>query len=174
MSVFTLVQRALPFALPWKRKHSTTSKEKERERAISNNDAHEDTFQPGNEKSEQPQTALPRDVDTAHLAVKTKSDSRKTAVDSSSATFETDSHAESDYQIDQISDKDNRRTRTRASRIVSWASIVRNKQRWTQEQETQLLNARAQLVRCQRAWSSEQEVWLDHVRFHLGITHSCG
>lgn len=170
MSVFTLVQRALSFALPWKRRHSTTSKEKEQEIEISNNDTHEDTFQPEDEKPQRLGTTLPCDVDTVHIAVKTRPDSRKTAGHASGETFETDSQAESDYQIDQISDNDNRTpTRTRTSRVVSWASIVRNKPRWTQEQENQLLNARTQLVRCQKAWSSEQEVWLDHVRFHFDI-----
>lgn len=164
MSVFTLVQRALPFSLPWKRRHSTTSKGKEREIEASNHDGPEDTFQSSDEN---PSTILPRDVvDTVHIAVKTSPDSSMIPDDSSSGMFEMDSDSESEYQIDQMSDNDdtNSPTRTRISRIVRWTSIVRSRRRWTPAQENQLLNARVQLARCQKAWSSEQELWLDYVR----------
>lgn len=166
MSVFTLLQRALPSSLPWKRRHSSINKGKEREVEISSHDTHEDTFPSGNENSEHRRTTLQRDVfDTMHIAVKMSPDSSMTPDDSTSETPETASDSGPEYQIDQISDNDDYMpTCTRVSRLVRWASIVRNRDRWTKEQENQLLNARAQLTRCQKAWSSEQELWLDYVR----------
>lgn len=52
-------------------------------------------------------------------------------------------------------------------RIVSWASLVGDRCRWTMEQERKLAIARSELARCQKAWSSEQELWLAHVCFSL-------
>ncbi|KAE8138458.1 hypothetical protein BDV38DRAFT_244701 [Aspergillus pseudotamarii] len=56
-------------------------------------------------------------------------------------------------------------SRSRLVRVVSWASIVCDKCRWTAEQERELAVARSELGRCQKAWSSEQELWLSYVRF---------
>lgn len=54
-------------------------------------------------------------------------------------------------------------SRSRLVRIVSWASIVGDRSRWTMEQERELAMAESQLARCQKAWSSEQELWLAYV-----------
>ncbi|KAF7588475.1 hypothetical protein BBP40_005669 [Aspergillus hancockii] len=54
-------------------------------------------------------------------------------------------------------------SRSRLVRVVSWASIVCNKCRWTTERERDLSIARSELARCQKAWSSEQEVWLAYI-----------
>lgn len=53
--------------------------------------------------------------------------------------------------------------RPAAVRVVSWASIVGDRPRWTEEQERELEFAEVELRRCQKAWSSEQEVWLARV-----------
>ncbi|BAE60926.1 unnamed protein product [Aspergillus oryzae RIB40] len=53
-------------------------------------------------------------------------------------------------------------SRSRLVRVVSWASIVCDKCRWTPEQERELAIAQSELGRCQKAWSSEQELWLSH------------
>lgn len=54
-------------------------------------------------------------------------------------------------------------SRSRLVRVVSWASVVCDKCRWTAEQERELAIAQSELGRCQKAWSSEQELWLSHV-----------
>ncbi|PLN85756.1 hypothetical protein BDW42DRAFT_131681 [Aspergillus taichungensis] len=53
--------------------------------------------------------------------------------------------------------------RPAAVRAVSWASIVGDRPRWTEEQERELEIAEVELRRCQKAWSSEQEVWLARI-----------
>lgn len=164
MSVLTLVQRALPFSLPWKRRHST-SKGKEKEVEATTHEAHEDGLQSGNEDAEYPSTTLPCDVfDTVHIAVRQCPDPSVMLDDSSSETSGTNSDSESEYLVDQISYTNSPSARAQLSRLVSWASIVRNRHRWTNKQEKELTNARLQLARCQKAWSSEQELWLDYVR----------
>ncbi|KAL5364337.1 hypothetical protein BJX96DRAFT_131799 [Aspergillus floccosus] len=55
-------------------------------------------------------------------------------------------------------------SRSRLVRIVSWASIVGDRSRWTMEQERELAIAESQLARCQKAWSSEQELWLAYIK----------
>ncbi|KAL4897304.1 hypothetical protein BDV59DRAFT_198701 [Aspergillus ambiguus] len=55
-------------------------------------------------------------------------------------------------------------SRARLARIVSWASIVGDRNRWTMEQERELAIAESQLARCQKAWSSEQELWLAYIK----------
>ncbi|KAB8259158.1 hypothetical protein BDV32DRAFT_150686 [Aspergillus pseudonomiae] len=54
-------------------------------------------------------------------------------------------------------------SRSRLVRVVSWASIVCDRCRWTAEQERDLAIARSELGRCQKAWSSEQELWLSYI-----------
>lgn len=168
MSFFILVQRALPFSLARKRRHSASSKGKGREVEIPWPDTHENTFQSRNEATRHPRTILPRDVvDTVHVAVKTSQDPSTTPDDPASETPGTDSAPDSEYQIDQICCTDDNPPHTPVFRVVRWASIVRHRDRWTEDQEKQLVYARAQLARCQKAWSSEQELWLDYVRlFH--------
>ncbi|KAE8380995.1 hypothetical protein BDV26DRAFT_256282 [Aspergillus bertholletiae] len=54
-------------------------------------------------------------------------------------------------------------SRSRLVRVVSWASIVCDRCRWTAEQERELAVAQSELGRCQKAWSSEQELWLSYI-----------
>ncbi|KAK1140828.1 hypothetical protein N8T08_009825 [Aspergillus melleus] len=49
-------------------------------------------------------------------------------------------------------------------RVVSWASILGHRCRWTRRQERDLAIAESELARCQKAWSSEQEVWLVYIK----------
>ncbi|RAL07710.1 uncharacterized protein BO97DRAFT_446681 [Aspergillus homomorphus CBS 101889] len=49
-------------------------------------------------------------------------------------------------------------------RVVSWASLVGERCRWTMRQERELAIAELELARCQKAWSSEQELWLDQIK----------
>lgn len=159
MSVIAIVQRALSFPLPWKRRQST-SKEKDPGLKSPDRKSHEEP-PPGNQSAEHPCTTLHRDVsDAVHIAVRQPPD-QTTNPDVSSS--ETDSGSESEYQTRRLPDS---RTcaREQLSRAVSWASIVRNHRRWTKEHEKQLVMAEKQLKRCQKAWSSEQEVWLAYVR----------
>lgn len=159
MSVIAIVQRALPFSLPWKRRQST-SKEKDPELKSPDQESHEEP-PPGNQSAEHPCTTVHCDVsDAVHIAVRQAPD-QTTNPDASSS--ETDSGSESEYQARRLPDG-RACARGQLSRAVSWASIVRNHCRWTKEQEKQLVIAEKQLKRCQKAWSSEQEVWLAYVR----------
>lgn len=159
MSVIAIVQRALPFSLPWKRRQST-SKEKDPELKSPDQESHEEP-PPGNQSAEHPCTTLHCEVsDAMHIAVRQPPD-QTTNPDASSS--ETDSGLESENQTHRLSDG-RACAREQLSRAVSWASIVRNHCRWTKEQEKQLVMAEKQLKRCQKAWSSEQEVWLAYVR----------
>ncbi|PYH40145.1 uncharacterized protein BP01DRAFT_378083 [Aspergillus saccharolyticus JOP 1030-1] len=49
-------------------------------------------------------------------------------------------------------------------RVVSWASLVGERCRWTMRQERELAIAELELARCQKAWSSEQELWLTQIK----------
>lgn len=159
MSVIAIVQRALPFSLPWKRRQST-SKEKEPELKSPDQESHEEP-PPGNQSAEHPCTSLHCEVsDAVHIAVRQPPD-QTTNPDAPSS--ETDSGPESEYQTHRLSGG-RACAREQLSRAVSWASIVRNHCRWTKEQEKQLVMAEKQLRRCQKAWSPEQEVWLAYVR----------
>ncbi|KAI9036303.1 uncharacterized protein KD926_002121 [Aspergillus affinis] len=53
---------------------------------------------------------------------------------------------------------------SRLVRVVSWASILSHRCRWTRRQERDLAIAESELKRCQKAWSSEQEVWLVYIK----------
>lgn len=184
MSVLTIVQRAFPFALPWKRR-SSTDKGKDKEIDIeiytSDRDSHEhihfgthdaDGF-PGTTFSPQ---ALQCDVShTLHIAVKPSPDHTTSPEDSLSESSETESDSDSQFDNDirrpsQSSASFSTRG-ARLGRVVSWASIVRSRCRWTNEQEKQLLMAEKQLARCQKAWSSEQELWLAYVRVLISFVH---
>lgn len=61
-------------------------------------------------------------------------------------------------------------SRAKVVRVVSWASILSHRCRWTRRQERDLAIAERQLARCQKAWSSEQEVWLVYVRLPIYFT----
>ncbi|KAJ5925717.1 hypothetical protein N7454_008356 [Penicillium verhagenii] len=160
MAVLTIVQRALPF--PWKRRSSaisTGSKGKEKEDELDfelNLDHDSDLYfhekSPGTEFAAIPRPSMHSDVsDTLHVAVK------KSPVNFS------DCDSDSESEIDQ-QEASSSSSRARFGRMVNWASIVRSRCRWTQEQEKELQGAEKQLARCQRAWSSEQELWLSYIQ----------
>ncbi|KAJ5390387.1 uncharacterized protein N7496_001455 [Penicillium cataractarum] len=167
MSVLTIVHRAFPFALPWKRR-SSTDKGKDKEIDIevytSDRDSH-DHFHLGTLDADTPTpgtASLHCDVShTLHIAVKPSPD-HTTSPEDSSESSGTDSDSESQFENDhrRPSHGSASSARARLARVVSWASIVRSQCRWTNEQEKQLLMAEKQLARCQKAWSSEQEVWI--------------
>lgn len=161
MSVITIVQRALPFSLPWKRRPSAT-KEKESELKSPDLAIHEDELF-GNQLTGPPGTMLHYDVsDAVHIAVKQPLDDT-TNPDVSGP--ESDSDSESENETYRLSDNSQACAREQFGRVVNWASIVRSQCRWTKKQERQLWIAEKELKRCQKAWSSEQEVWLAYVRF---------
>lgn len=170
MSVFTIIQRAFPFSLPWKRRPSTSKgKENEKELESSDHDSHEEEPRFGKFIAESPSTTLHRDVsDTLHVAVKQSPGPDPTASldDSSGESSETDSDSEPKYQTHSPSNTDAAPARSQVARVVRWASIVRSRCRWTSEQEKELQRAEKHLARCQKAWSSEQELWLAYVRFY--------
>jgi hypothetical protein len=189
MSVLTIVQRAFPFALPWKRR-SSTDKGKEKEIDIeiytSDRDSHEHIhFGTHDAENGFPGTtfspkSLQCDVShTLHIAVKPSPDHTTSPEDSLSESSETNSDSESQFDNDirrRLSHGSSASSSTRGARlarVVSWASIVRSRCRWTNEQEKQLLMAEKQLARCQKAWSSEQELWLTYVRVLISLVFLC-
>jgi hypothetical protein len=193
MSVLTIVQRAFPFALPWKRRPSTDKgKEKEIDIEIytSDRDSHEHihfgTYEAENGNEFPSTTFSPKSASlqcdvshTLHIAVKPSPDHTTSPEDSLSESSETDSDSESQFDDDirrQPSHGSSASSSTRGgrlARVVSWASIVRSRCRWTNEQEKQLLMAEKQLARCQKAWSSEQELWLTYVRVLISLVFLC-
>ncbi|KXG46497.1 uncharacterized protein PGRI_053530 [Penicillium griseofulvum] len=137
MPVFTIVHRVLP-PLLWKRR-SLKGKSREiiNEKNPSSITPHHETIN---------ETIMHRDVHThVHIAVNTK-----TLENTADSTSESRRYS-------------SRPTQAQLARAVSWASI-RSRDRWTEEQEKELLRAQRQLGRCQKAWSSEQEVWLSYVQ----------
>lgn len=197
MPVLTIVQRAFPFALPWKRRLSTDKgKDKEIDIEIytSDRDSHEHIHF-STHKAENgigfPNTtttlsrkspSLQCDVShTLHLAVKPNPDHTTSPEDSLSESSETYSDSESQFddgicrRLSHGSSASSSKREARLARVVRWASIVRSRCRWTNEQEKQLLMAEKQLARCQKAWSSEQELWLTYVRVLVPlISLMCG
>ncbi|OOQ87969.1 hypothetical protein PEBR_15395 [Penicillium brasilianum] len=170
MSVLTIVHRAFPFALPWKRRSSTDKgkdKEIDCEVYTSDRDSH-DHLHLGTLNADNPGTvSLQGDVSsTLHVAVKPSPEDTTSPEDSPSESSGTDSDAESQFENDhrRPSHGSASSARARLARMVSWASIVRSQCRWTNEQEKQLLMAEKQLARCQKAWSSEQELWLAYIQ----------
>ncbi|KAF3387015.1 hypothetical protein F1880_000261 [Penicillium rolfsii] len=177
MSVLTIVQRAFPFTRPWKRRSSTDKgKDKEIDVEIytSDRDSHEQIHFGTHDANAFPGTSLSskslqRDVShTLHIAVKPSPDHTTRPEDSLSESSETDSDSESQFDDDirrpSQSGASSSSREARLARVVSWASIVRSRRRWTNEQEKQLLMAEKQLARCQKAWSSEQELWLAYIQ----------
>lgn len=161
MSVITIVQRALPFSLYWKRRHSA-SKEKEANPGSPDLAIHEDELF-GNQSTDSSGTTLHHDVsDAVHIAVKQPVNDT-TKPDASSP--ESDLDSDSKHETHRLSDSSQACAREQLCRAVSWASIVRSQSRWTKEQERQLWMAEKQLRKCQKAWSSEQEIWLAYVCF---------
>jgi hypothetical protein len=164
MPVFTIVQRALPF--PWRRR-SLTSKGKEKEDDLNldfeSSDHDSDLYFQEKFVGSQfaaPSSPLHRDVsDDLHIAVKQSPDPTIDPHGSNSEYSDLDS--ETGSEIDEQASSSS--SHARVGRVVSWASIVRSRCRWTHEQEKELLGAEKQLARCQKAWSSEQELWLSYV-----------
>ncbi|KAJ5174599.1 uncharacterized protein N7482_000476 [Penicillium canariense] len=177
MAVITIVQRALPFALPWRRR-SSIGKGKDKEQDIdvyvytSDRDSHDDL--PGRHDAEISGPALHCDVSHAlHIAVSPSRDQTTRSESSSNEPSETDSVAESEYGTHSPSHHSASSARAQLDRVVSWASIVRSRCRWTSDQEKELLMAEKQLARCQKAWSSEQELWLayNNVTYSNALFH---
>ena len=169
MSVLTLVQRALPFPLSWKRRPST-GKGKEREGEITLPDEDSSLFEKysDTEHAALPSMVLHCDVsDALHVAVKQSPDLKSNHHSSFSERPEIEADSAAEDVTHQASSSHIGSPHGQLGRVVSWASIVRSQCRWTSEQEKELLKAEKQLARCQRAWSSEQEVWLSYVRLSL-------
>ncbi|KAJ5105954.1 hypothetical protein NUU61_003301 [Penicillium alfredii] len=171
MSMFAVVQRALPFSsfpMPWKRQQSPVPKETKDTKEEEGIEPTESTLirrdpaslPPG------PDPDLHRDVaHTLHVAVKqhvdpanhaTHEDVIEVCKDDSEITAERLSYPQTPKQQQSS-------VRTRLARVVSWANIVPSQCRWTSEQERELKTAQRQLARCQKAWSSEQELWLTYI-----------
>ncbi|CAG7917768.1 unnamed protein product [Penicillium olsonii] len=148
MSVFTIVHRALPPLSLWKRRNSTTKgKSPSTEFQIS-------------EKNNLPeptdQAFMHHDVHTVQVAVRGNAKIHRQPTQPSVP----EGHPEPECRA---SSSETLPTRAQLARAVSWASIVRSQDRWTAEQEKELVHAQRQLEKCQKAWSSEQEVWLVYV-----------
>ncbi|KAJ5235107.1 uncharacterized protein N7469_004275 [Penicillium citrinum] len=177
MSAFTLVYRALPFSLPWKRRPSTSvtsNKGKEKEAEVQLEES--DYISPPKIQHCLPNVEIPdlpahRDIShDLHIAVKQRLDQKTTRNDAQSDDSEagyasdSDSDSHSDCKTHHLAEKCEISARPRLARVVSWASIVRSQCRWTSDQEKKLEDAERQLARCQKAWSSEQELWLAYVQ----------
>ncbi|OQE38633.1 hypothetical protein PENCOP_c008G03781 [Penicillium coprophilum] len=157
MSVFTIVHRALPpLSLPWKRRTSLKGKSpveilNEKNPILSNSILH----------AQNTETIMHLDVHgPMQVAVSTDALYKPTKSTSEKSPTTPDARSESRAS----SSGQARPTRAQLDRAVSWASIIRSRDRWTDEQERELVRAQRQLGRCQRAWSSEQEVWLTYVQ----------
>ncbi|CAG8148781.1 unnamed protein product [Penicillium nalgiovense] len=168
MSVFTIVHRALPpLSLPWKRQTSLKGKAPELGTHLNGNksilpDSNSNPHAQNNES-----ISMPRDVHGhVQVAVKTNAHHIAPTLQSTSSALEHIAGAASDSSPECRAHYSNqaRPTRAQLARAVSWASIIRSRDRWTAEQERELVHAQRQLERCQKAWSSEQEVWLSYVQ----------
>ena len=166
MTVFTIVQRALPpLSLPWRRRSSLKDNSPETGFDLTSDGSIPEPNGPNAEHNAS--TDLHSGVSTlsplqAHLAVRDDACESAEFLQSICATPDNMSESESDSTSacrPRATEKA-RSTRAELARAVSWASIVRSQCRWTLEQEKELLHAQRQLARCQKAWSSEQELWL--------------
>ncbi|KAJ5988977.1 hypothetical protein N7481_004187 [Penicillium waksmanii] len=177
MAVLTLVYRALPFSLLWKRRQSTSSagsKGKEKEDEVQSPDSgysSQSGPQIDYHDAEIPDASLHCDVSHAlHIAVKQHLDPKAMRYDTQ-GDESVEEDASSSYfdsipgcKPDRLAEKCEPSARPQLARVVSWASIVRSQCRWTSGQEKKLQDARRQLARCQKAWSSEQELWLAYIQ----------
>jgi hypothetical protein len=149
MSVFTVVHRALPpLPLPWKRRSL-----KGKSPLTLDLETSEKTNIPAPEKTEY--EPMHREVFNAQIAV---SDAREDLPQSPPTP-----------DVTPASPSSVPPTRAQRARAVSWASIVRNRDRWSVKHEMELLHAQKQLDKCQKAWSSEQEVWMVYVCFVFSL-----
>lgn len=167
MSVFTIVHRALPpLSLPWKRRTSLKGKSPELE-ILSEKDtilSDSPSISPHAQNNEP--IFMHRDVHgPVQVAVKAHANHETPTPQSTSSASENISDQASDSTSENRVhySSQTRPTRVQLARAVSWASIIRSRDRWTVEQERELVHAQRQLGRCQKAWSSEQEVWLSYV-----------
>lgn len=171
MSVFTIVHRALPpLSLPWKRRTSLKGKSPELEIHISEKGSilSDSSISPHAQNNET--IFMHRDVlGPVQVAVKTHAHQTTSTSQSTSSAPENIPGRVSD----STSESRTRPTRAQLARAVSWASIIRSRDRWTAEQERELVHAQRQLGRCQKAWSSEQEVWLSYVCGDCFFLFSC-
>jgi hypothetical protein len=167
MSVFTIVHRALPpLSLSWKRRTSLKGKAPELEAHPNEKNPilSDPNSSPRAQNSES--TSVHRDVHGhVQVAVKTNSHHDTPTPQSTSSAPENITSAAPDSSSEGRThcSRQARPTRAQLARAVSWASIIRSRDRWTAEQEKELVHAQRQLGRCQKAWSSEQEVWLSYV-----------
>lgn len=167
MSVFTIVHRALPpLSLPWKRRTSLKGKSPELE-ILSEKDiilSNSPSISPHAQNNEP--IFMHRDVHgPVQVAVKAHANHETSTPQSASSAPENipDPASDSTSENRVHYSSQTRPTRPQLVRAVSWASIIRSRDRWTVEQERELVHAQKQLERCQKAWSSEQEVWLSYV-----------
>ncbi|CAP92493.1 Pc13g14240 [Penicillium rubens Wisconsin 54-1255] len=168
MSVFTIVHRALPpLSLSWKRRTSLKGKAPELEAHPNEKNPilSDPNSSPRAQNSES--TSVHRDVHGhVQVAVKTNSHHDTPTPQSTSSAPENITSAAPDSSSEGRThcSRQARPTRAQLARAVSWASIIRSRDRWTAEQEKELVHAQRQLGRYQKAWSSEQEVWLSYVQ----------
>jgi hypothetical protein len=168
MSVLTIVHRALPpLSLPWRRRTSLKGKAPDLEITLNEKNDLPDPLSPGpRPTAEDNQSVMHRDVLTpVQIAVKSDAPEHNDTPQSATPVSDNITPADSDSscEIRASSSTQARRMRAQIARAVGWASIVRTRCRWTEEQEAELVRAQRQLGRCQKAWSSEQEVWLSYV-----------
>ncbi|OQE16072.1 hypothetical protein PENFLA_c029G03539 [Penicillium flavigenum] len=168
MSVFTIVHRALPpLSLPWKRRTSLKGKAPELETHL--NEKNPILSDPNSSPHAQNNESISMHCDVhshVQVAVKTNSHHNTPTPQSTSSAPENIAGAASGSSSEGRThcSSQARPTRAQLARTVSWASIIRSRDRWTAEQERELVHAQRQLGRCQKAWSSEQEVWLSYVQ----------
>lgn len=166
MSVFTIVHRALPpLSLPWKRRTSLKGKSPELE-ILSEKDtilSNSPSIGPHSQNNEP--IFMHRDVHgPVQVAVKAHANHEIPTPQSSSAPENIPDPASDSTSEKRVHySSQTHPVRPQLARGVSWASIIRSRDRWTIEQERELVHAQRQLGRCQKAWSSEQEVWLSYV-----------
>ncbi|KAJ5360836.1 hypothetical protein N7517_010027 [Penicillium concentricum] len=153
MSVFTIVHRALPPLSLWKRRTSLKGKSPV-EILNEKNPILSDSITQNNET-----IFMHRDVHgPVQVAVNTDAHKPTQSAENIPAPSDSTSESRACYSGEA------RPARAQLDRAVSWASIIRSRDRWTDEQERELVRAQRQLGRCQKAWSSEQEVWLSYVQ----------
>lgn len=145
MSVFTFVQRALPFPLAWKRRPSASSKGKEKEDDLEEGFVIEFDPSLSSEKAffeteamtaKRPSTSLPCDASPPlQVAVKQSPDpatNTSNALPDPDSDIVSESHA-SYVRFPDSPDLPHLPPRPRLARVVNWASIVRSQCRWTVE-----------------------------------------
>lgn len=173
MSAFTVINRALPFPLQWKRRLSTSNTNEKEIEFFDDNSDHADMNSDGCDiQASSPE--LECDIsNTVHLVVKTGlgtdtdlfpgiDNFKHIELDVNSVSGDESNFEDISQSLSPCINIDPS-ARSRRIRAVSWTNIIRSQCHWTQEQEQRLQLAMKELARCQKAWSSEQELWLTHV-----------